>query len=431
MTKTGLVKQGAILPAGTLEKAVANLDERMSLVFGKDIQTPVSASPSFYVDRPDNPMEELKTNLLTSPGYDKILFSGHMGCGKSTELNRFSELPQIRNHFFVIKYSISDILNIIDIDYIDFLLSFAAYLYIKASDAGVSFTSGTLKILEKWIKYFKDSYADWEDEEKASGTAKKIYSFFNRVSVILLRELALRDKVRETIRRNINGLVSVINTLITSIDVALEDKELLIIIDDLEKIPDIQKAEELFISAGTYMTTPQCKIIYTVPIALYYSIKFKQMTGTFGTSYFLPNIKVRDKRGTGKLDPSGCLREFLKKRIDLGRIQEDAADLIIENSAGVAREFVRILKNSCIKAMSKGKDVIDTEIVNAVLAELRNEYQRGLEKRHIEVLKSVRDDQPVDDHETLMELYHSKVILEYLNGDRWTDINPIVKQLIK
>lgn len=430
-TKTGVVKQVASLPAGTLEKAVANLDERMSLVFVEDSQAPVSASSSFYVDRPDNPMEELKTNLMTSPGYDKILFSGHMGCGKSTELNRFSVLPEIRNRFFVIKYSISDILNIIDIDYIDFLLSFAAYLYIKASDAGVSFTSETLKILERWIKYFKGSYADWEDEKKASGTAKKIYNFFNRVSVILLRELALRDKVRETIQRNINGLVNVINTLITSIDVALDDKELLVIIDDLEKIPDIQKAEELFISAGTYMTTPRCKIIYTVPIALYYSIKFKQMTGTFGTSYFLPNIKVRDKEGTGVLDPSGCMREFLKKRIDPGRIREDAADLIIENSAGVAREFVRILKNSCIKAMSKGRDVIDTETVNAVLAELRNEYQRGLEKRHIEVLKSVLNDQPIDDHETLMELFHSKVILEYLNGDRWTDINPIVKPLIK
>ena len=419
------------LQAKTLRDAIANLNEQTSLIFEKRSDIPASASASFYVNRPDNPMEELKTYLITSPGYDKILFSGHMGSGKSTELNRFSLLPEIREKFFVIKYSISEILNIIDIDYIDFLLSFAAYVYIKASDEGISFTSGVLKSLEKWINYFKPGIEGLEEEEKSRSAARKIYNFFNRISVILLRELALRDKVRDAIKRNINGLVTVINALVDYVNSELGDKELLIIIDDLEKIPYITKAEELFINAGTYMTIPRCKIIYTVPIALYYSIKFKQLTGTFGNSYFLPNIKVRDKKGTGVLDPSGCMKEFLKKRIDITRIDKQAIDIMIENSAGVAREAVRILRNSCVKAISRGFDSIETDIVNAVISYLRSEYERGLEKRHIDVLKAVDQGKPIEDHNTLMELFHSKVVLEYLNHERWTAINPIVKPLLK
>lgn len=425
------IKATYSLQAKTLRDAIANLNEQTSLIFEKRRDIPASASASFYVSRPDNPMEELKTYLITSPGYDKILFSGHMGSGKSTELNRFSLLPEIREKFFVIKYSISEILNIIDIDYIDFLLSFAAYVYIKASDEGISFTSGVLKSLEKWIKYFKPGIEGLEEEEKTRSAAKKIYNFFNRVSVILLRELALRDKVREAIKRNINGLVTVINALVEYVNSKLGDKELLIIIDDLEKIPDITKAEALFINAGTYMTIPRCKIIYTVPIALYYSIKFKQMTGTFGNSYFLPNIKVRGKRGAGELDPSGCMKEFLKKRIDITRIDNRAMEMMIENSAGVAREAVRILRNSCVKAISRGFDTIETDIVNSVISDLRNEYERGLEKRHIDVLKAVDQGKPIEDHNTLMELFHSKVVLEYLNHERWTAINPIVKPLLK
>ena len=425
------VKAVYSLQAKTIRDAIANLNEQTSLIFEKRRDIPASASSSFYVNRPDNPMEELKTFLLTSPGYDKILFSGHMGSGKSTELNRFSLLPEIREKFFVIKYSISEILNIIDIDYIDFLLSFAAYVYIKASDEGISFTGGVLKNLEKWINYFKPGIESLEEEEKSRSAAKKIYNFFNRVSVILLRELALRDKVRDAIKRNINGLVTVINTLVTYVNSELGDKELLIIIDDLEKIPDITKAEALFFNAGTYMTIPRCKIIYTVPIALYYSIKFKQLTGTFGNSYFLPNIKVRDKKGTGTLDPSGCMKEFLKKRIDITHINKQAMDIMIENSAGVAREFVRILRNACVKAISRGFATIETDIVNSVISDLRNEYERGLEKRHIDVLKAVDQGKPIEDHNTLMELFHSKVVLEYLNDERWIAINPIVKPLLK
>jgi hypothetical protein len=429
--KGALIHQEFKLQAKTLEKAIINLNEQTSLVFEDINGIPASASSTFYVDRPDNPMEELKTYLLTSPGNDKILFSGHMGCGKSTELNRFSVLPEIREKFFVIKYSISEILNIIDIDYIDFLLSFAAYLYIKASDAGISFTSGVLKRVEKWVNYSKADIKGFEDKNKPVSRAKGIYSFFNRVSMILLRELALRDNVRKTIKRNINGLVSVINILVTYIDSKLQNKELLIIIDDLEKIPDITRAEALFVNAGTYMTIPRCKIIYTVPIALYYSIKFKQLTGTFGNSFFLPNIKVREREGTGAIDPSGCMREFLEKRIDIKRIDKEAVELMIENSAGVPREFVRILRNSCVKAIARGFDTIEIDMVKAVIADLRNEYERGLEKRHIDVLKAIDSGEPVEDHNTLVELFHSKVVLEYLNDKRWTAINPIVKPLLE
>lgn len=137
------------------------------------------------------------------------------------------------------------------------------------------------------------------------------------------------------------------------------------------------------------------------------------------------------KGGKGGIDPTGCMKEFLQKRIDIDCIDKEAVDIIIENSAGVAREFVRILRSACIKSISRGVSKIETDIVNAVITELRNEYERGLEKRRLDVLLAIEKGELIDDHNTLMELYHSKILLEYLNGDRWTDINPIVKPLLR
>lgn len=424
------------MKAKTLNQAMQNLNEQSSLVFDRE-DFPTSASPDFYVSRPHNPLDELKTYILNSPANDKILFSGHLGSGKSTELNRFANDTEIKRRFFVLKYSISEVLNILDIDYMDFLLSLAACLYTRSLDAGIRFDSGTLDRVSQWIAYFKEGAEDLQGLGQGKTKKARVSHFFRGIITILLRELTLREAVRNAVKRNINQLVEIINALVTEIRVSLKNgKDLLIIIDDLEKIPDILRADQLFVQAGTYMTTPECKIIYTVPIALYYSLRFQQMASIFSNRYFLPNIKVRERkrdtkaRDSDRIDPTGCMVEFLTKRMEQGLIDKDATDMAIINSAGVAREFVRILKMSCTKALTRKQDHIAVDTVSAVITDLRNEYDRGMEKRHYAVLQSVERGEPTDDQATLMELFHAKVLLEYQNGEKWTAINPIVLPLL-
>jgi hypothetical protein len=414
----------------TLIDAINNLDEKSTLIFEKAKDIPKSSSKDFYIDRPNNPLQGLITTLIHTQSYDKILFSGHMGCGKSTELNRLVSEKKIQDNFFLIKYSISEVLNIIDIDYIDFLLSFTATLYMKANDEGIVFGKEISKSIEKWIEYFKNSNKDFEKIGEELPSKTRIYAFFKNITSILLRELTMRDAVRDAIKRNITSLANIINSLVNEIQSKLDNKKLLIVIDDLEKIPDINKAENLFVQAGTYMTVPKCKIIYTVPIALFYSIKFKQLSDVFSEPFILPNIKVYDSNDRTKLDPTGCLEKFLEKRIDLALIDKDAKDNIIQFSGGIPRELVRILKDCCIKAITKERDSISIDIVNDVISNLRNSYDRGLQKRHYDLLNLINNGEKPDDESTLMELFHSKVVLEYQNGTRWTAINPIVEQLL-
>lgn len=93
------------MKAHSLETALDNFNELQPVIFNPEElkDAPPSANPEFYVARPDNPLDELKVHLINSHTYEKILLTGHLGSGKSTELNRVSADENIKNRFFVIK----------------------------------------------------------------------------------------------------------------------------------------------------------------------------------------------------------------------------------------------------------------------------------------------------------------------------------------
>ena len=94
----------------------------------------------FYVERKGNPLGEMRRALLRDNlAPPKFLFSGHRGSGKSTELSRLMDYPQIQEKYFIIHYSVREILDIADLDYIDLLLSIGAQMLAggKAKKTGV------------------------------------------------------------------------------------------------------------------------------------------------------------------------------------------------------------------------------------------------------------------------------------------------------
>jgi hypothetical protein len=263
--------------------------------------------------------------LLGSRRDEKILLTGHMGSGKSTELNRLVADEATQKRFFVVKYGVREVLNIIDIEYLDFLLSFGAVLFTRAVEGKIKFQPGMIDKISGWVAFAKGEGEALQSLDAGRNKREKVYNFFKSVLSILVREVSLRQTVRQSIQRNISELVEVINLTIEQIQASLPSgQELLVVIDDLEKIPDVERAERLFNQAGGYMILPQCKIIYTLPIALYYSMSFQQIANTFSKPYFLRNIKLQER--DGREDDKGfeLLKALLEKRIDLALVGDDA-----------------------------------------------------------------------------------------------------------
>jgi hypothetical protein len=103
----------------------------------------------FYVDRPGNPLEAMKVYLLGLKGEPvKLLFSGHRGSGKSTELNKLAEA--IKRQFFIVPVNLSRFANVTTLTYQDMLLGMVLALYKRAEEKDAVARSPAKAIQDAW-----------------------------------------------------------------------------------------------------------------------------------------------------------------------------------------------------------------------------------------------------------------------------------------
>jgi len=80
----------------------------------------------------------------------------------------------------------------------------------------------------------------------------------------------------------------------------------------------------------------------------------------------------------------------MRMRPDL--IKEDALRYAIRMSAGITREFVRTIKDSCFEAIVRGGDRITYDDVKRAVTDRKNDFKRILSKKtQYTALKEVHD----------------------------------------
>jgi hypothetical protein len=231
--------------------------------------------------------------------------------------------------------------------------------------------------------------------------------------------------------------MEIINSIIKEVKTSLPSyKELLIIIDDLEKIPDLKRAKELYRDSGSYLSQPECKIIYTVPISLHYSPEFREAIDRIeAKTYLFPNIPLKHKDGTEDTENFKIMEKFVLNRMDEKLIEHtepgNALKEAVKYSGGVVREAIRILHACCLKALTKERNVISIDLVRDSVKELRNEFDRILNANHWNVLRDISKIKSTPANELSLELLHILAVIEYTQGERWCDLHPVVEELMK
>ena len=148
------------MPAENLRQALNILDPERALHTAKEIA-------DYFVEREQSPLEELKILLSDIESPQKVLFSGHRGSGKSTELSKLS--LELADQFYIIHYSIKTILNLFDLTYVDVLLSLGLELFRRA-------TADKLAIKKRFFKtsliFRKKSPGKWKWEPPPSPASR-------------------------------------------------------------------------------------------------------------------------------------------------------------------------------------------------------------------------------------------------------------------
>ncbi len=389
---------------------------------------PLPANCPFHVEQEGKPLNKLIRALMREHRQPpKYFFSGHRGCGKSTELNRLAVDEEINQKFFVIKYSVKDVCDVNNLDYVDVLFSVGAQLYIQYIDAGKELRPELIDALEGWrnniIEQVREEITSFETSIEGG-----LKGFFLSILAKIRAEDTTRKTIRKKIEPRLSELIDKINLITADIE-GKERKKVLVLIDDLDK-PNLDQAKKIFYDNYTAITQPACAIVYTVPISMFFAQEFVAIREN---RYFLPNIKLHFRKDRDHLYDKGyeLMRTFVFKRMRESLIERDALEFAIKMGAGVFRETARIMQIAADSAIENSRESIIKQDVERAEREIRSDFRRILQSEDYNTLKEICKNNEICGIERIGHLLHNLSVLEYMNDETWCDIHPTLEELLK
>lgn len=402
---------------------------------------------------------------IDASDYKCFLFTGHSGCGKSSELRRLVRELQTYSEdtrFYPIFIDANEYLDRFDVTITDILLAIAT------ETADVLQRDENLKIKGSHFDHFKGKlktvFTELQIEEIEIDLPYLPKTGIKR----LAKDDSARKLVREALKddtylllREINKLLNVARDKVRNLEAhsgqTQKYQDVVIILDNLEKIErfgeaemGLESARKLFLQYSTQLTAIESHIIYTVPIDLMRSNDASVIGKLYDKSFVLPMVKVFQRDGVTPF-PVGIetMTEILKKR--LGGIEreqaftDEALDLLINYSGGHIRTFLLFAREACTDA--DGLPITADSVNYAINSEYQNISPSFFPPHTWETLAALdlssSQEIPVEPKDCV-EVLEKLLLFEYINGDDkttgnhgnnrnlqtpWYAVNPIYREL--
>ncbi|MEM8810425.1 MAG: ATP-binding protein [Cyanobacteria bacterium P01_G01_bin.38] len=380
---------------------------------------------------------------VQEPGeFTSILFTGHVGCGKSSELNRIADHWQ--SEYLVVSLRVEDETDINDLEYTDLYLLIIKQVELAMRQADLRFDAQLLGSFEDWFKEVTEETEETVERSVNVNAEASLGSEAPFLAKFLVKTMAQikggsKDKVtiRQTLAREVSRLKTDINLLLRDgaqkVCQKFPDKKgFLLILDGIDKCPP-NVANRLFVDYAAQMRELHCTIIYTVPIAVLYSSR--KLGGIFENPHIVPMINIYQfERDTPDLthDSTGLaqMAELIARRIEPDQVLSDPELLLTlaKSSGGHLRQMVRMTRQAFLTAMGRGHPKLEADDVTYAI----NQEQQGFERiispdAYIELARVALKKELTD--ETIgQSLLFNTAILEYNGGTRWVYPNPVVQQ---
>jgi hypothetical protein len=399
----------------------------------------------FYIDTRRLEINRVETEFLNSPAGHKLLFGGHAGNGKSTELNKFIHQEEIRRRFAVIKFDVKDLLNPNDIEIVELLLVLCLQVlefaqreslepedYLKEEfDKLQGFFHETLKIESQELQA-KTKEAGVQTEAGA-GLKIPLVSLAAKFYARVKSQSDSRDTIRKEYRPRLTELIDLIKQLVQSLENRLKDKKFLVVIDGPDRVP-FKLAEKLFLEDGPNIALiDNATMLLTVPISVIHSVKAPLIESTIGKIVTLKNIQlwnIKKEKEEGNWD---LMKEVVKRRLDASLIGDEALDMAVQYSGGVFRTLIELVSAAAVESRTvDGSHIGSGDMVRAV-NEQKRKLSRPLNRIHWDILLEIdrhrRFVTEID--ETKLELLAGLFVLEYINDEEWYTVNPLIQDRLE
>lgn len=382
---------------------------------------------TYYVRRPNSPLSGLETYLRTSDEPIKVLFSGHRGCGKSTELRKLAR--NLGKEYCVAEISVSRQLDIADFMHTDIVLVAAVALLSQIIPRGED-NKKHHELLEKTLKFLTSEIITEEivSVPKSPNLTTKLNAWVVSIESKFSREKTTRDTVRTKLLPRISLLLDSINEVCEYLKNELGTIPL-IIIEDIDKA-DLETAHNLFFNHAATLNRMNCHIIYTFPISLCYANEFTERIGDYNERFLLPNITLANRDGSPNSVGIETMRSVIRHRSSEHLFEPAALDLMIEMSGGLLRYLIRIAQSSILSALASGVNLVTVAMVREEVAKISDDYKRLLTEDQYSELFKVRGSNERYNSTITQQLLANLSVLEYKNGETWVDVQPIVKKIL-
>ncbi|MDJ0903970.1 MAG: hypothetical protein QNJ55_34805 [Xenococcus sp. MO_188.B8] len=389
------------------------------------------------------------------------LFTGHIGCGKSTELLRLkAELEQ--EDFHVVYFESSEDLEMTDVDIGDVLLAIACRVSQSLDKIKIGEPRGLKKLLRGAAQLLKTEFEVSEVEiglPEVEGLPEVRFAANNQGELSLafgIGKIVTKAKSDPKLRERLNQylaprkieLLGAINQELLEPAIAkLKEKGkkgLVVIVDNLDRIDNRPKPwgrsqqEYLFVDQGEYLTRLNCHLVYTMPLALKFSNDYGMLTQRFlEDPKVLPMVPVQLRDGSKHEQGMALLRQMVLARAfpdfdeqeRLSKVQNvfdspETLDRLCSVSGGHVRDLLRLLNEWIMEEVTLP---LSRQILEKVICNRRYEMSIPISDTEWELLREVRQRKKVSDDEGYQKLIRSRFVFEYRDGgEPWFDINPIL-----
>ncbi|MFO0629969.1 MAG: AAA family ATPase [Polyangiales bacterium] len=358
----------------------------------------------------------------------KVLLTGQKGSGKSTELRHLTLDPDVRAHFTLLNLVVTERVDLnqqLDARFL-FLLIAAELATTIAARPDAEWAIDDATITGRWIEVLRGLFPT--EPPAAITSFKASAKYFAELVAELRSDEERRAELVRNSRYDLPQMERVVAELVGALTY-LSKCPLLLVIDDGDKLAQETTARGIFIThAGSLLRLP-CALVMTFPYWLHFEGDFNPVTSEC-TCVLLENVKVvtRDKPQEVIPGASQFFRSMLERLFVPGYfpLHDEALEEAVRFSAGIPREFLRIVERGFVLAEDFGEDALSLETLRDAIEEMsrhmnpfmqRQEVRDQLERISLtQVLKTAAD----------WKLLDAMLVVELRNKRPWYNVHPLL-----
>lgn len=387
-----------------------------------------------------------------------VLFTGHIGCGKSTELLRLKQELE-SDGFHVVYFDSNEDLDMADVDIGDVLLAIARRVGESIDSLKLEQPRTFRDLLQKATRLMNTEVELSAELGVAIPMVGEVgfnlddglslATGIGKITAKAKNDSLLRDRLNQFLGPQKTRLLEAINRELLEPAIAqLKQKGqqgLVVIVDSLEKLINSPKPygrpqqEYLYIDQSECLRGLRCHTIYTMPLALKFSSEYGHLTQRYPDDpRVLPMVPVQREDGSAFEAGMVLLRQMVLARafpelpegdrlshLNLVFDEPESLDRLCQASGGHVRDLLRLLSAWIMK--SRRQLPLNRATLEQVIRERCNEMSLQISDEEWDLLRQVSDRKRVSGDEGYKTLIHSRLVFEYRDqGISWFDVNPIL-----